>query len=410
MFNEISESIDGHPFTLAYNARQVSVERQTSRGLRSRHLRRVARMHQARYGILVRDGDHDVWFLGRSKAISFQTQLEGWLRTKDFGKDPFVLVITLDHAVYFAEVVEGYIDTETVLVEEAALENLQTLANAATPLRRFAGGRNTLQLGGHQLEGLAPVKVARAGTHRYRLLFFLMARQGLYHPVQALLMAGVLVPLLTAGIGYQRYEDRLARIAQELRLKQQQMQQQVGVPAPLKTDFSAAPKVIELSDYFILAEQFYSSGLASLQYARTVTIAGATPEYPQQPVRMAAVPPWTLELAAGGAWTLSRETGVPGDLRSPEAFGRFRVLEHIHALAAHAGAGLAISGVAQHPGGVRIEFALRLFHPRASHLRSLGKMLADRPYELKGAQCDFADWEPKQCDLQFSAGTVEEDT
>ena len=410
MFNEITESIDGRSFTLAYNARQVSVERSTPRALHSRHLRRVARMHQARYGILVREDDHDVWFLGRSKAISFQTQLEGWLRRSDFGKDPFVLVITLDHAIYFAEVAEGYIDRETVLVEEAALENLETLANAATPMRRFAGGRGTLQPKGHGLEGPAPVRVTRAGAHRYRLLFGLLARQGLYHPGQAWFLAVALVPLLAAGLGYQHYQDRVARMAHELLRKQQQMQNQAGVPVLRKTDFSAAPRVVELSDHFVLAEQFYSSGLTSLQVTRSVTIAGATGEYPAQPVRMAAAGPWTLDLASGGGWTLSRELETPGDLRSPEKFGRFGMLEHIHALAAHSHAALAISGVTPRTGGMQIEFTLRLFHPRASHLRSLGRMLADRPYELIGAQCDFAAWEPKQCDLQFIAGAVEEDT
>lgn len=409
MFNEITESIDGRKFTMAYNARQVSVERNAPRGLRSRHIRRIAKMHQARYSIMYREGDHDVYFLGRSKAVSFQTQLEGWLRANDSGKEPFVLVITLDKAVYFADVVEGYIDAETVLVEEAALENLKTLTNAATPTRLFAGGRNTLQLRGYGLEGPAPVRITRVGEHRYRLLFFLMARQGLYHPGQAMFMALVLVPVLAVGIGYQRYEDRVALIAHELMLKQQRMQQQAGVQIPLKTDFSAALKVVELGHYFTLAEQFYSSGLTSLQYTHTVTIAGETPGYPEQPIRVAADLPWTIDLAPGGGWALSRGTEVPSDIRSPENFKRFRVLEHIHYLAAHADARLAISGHAKRTGVAQIEFTLRLFRPRASHLQRLGQLLANRPYELKGAQCDFAAWEPEQCTLQFSAGTVEEE-
>lgn len=410
MFNEITASIDGRTFTLAYNARPVMMDRKTAGRARSARIRRVARVHKARYGIAVREAGQEVWYLSRSRAISFQTQLEKWLRGKPAQKHPFALVTTLDRAVYFAEVAEGCITAETVLVEGPALEKMNELAQAGTPVRWFAGGEGTLQLGGHRPEGRAPVRGIKVREHRYQPLALLMMRQRLYHPSQALaagLAAGL---ILSGGLFHQFNEERQARRELELRRQQQALQAPAKRPIPRQSDFSASARIAELSQYYTLAEQLYSSGLTTLQYAQTATIAGATPDYPLHPIQVSGQAPWNLALLPGGGWSLTRGIVAPEDLRSAAEFKRFRMLEHIHYLAARSSARLTLTSYLPGGGVLQIDFTLSYSRPSADNLRDLARLLAGRPYRLNTARCDFADWAPHQCTLHLSAGTVEEET
>lgn len=409
MFNTITESIDGKKFNLAYNARQVTMERSTPARQRSARIRGVARTHKAGFAIVSREGDNDVVFLHRSSGISFQSQLENWMREHPPAAAAFTLVITLDTAVYFATVADGYIDNEEVLVEEAAREQLTALTNAATPLVGFSGGESTLELPIDDLAGTAPVTIKGNTPHQYRRLAMLMTRQGMVHPAQIVLAALLTLLILAATIGYQSWQSRIDQIALDLLSEQRRLQQQ-AVGKIAGADHSAARRIAEMARVFTLAEQLYSSGLTALEYSQAASITGVSRDFPRFPAWLSSHLPWKITLGPGGEWALSTPSQILPDVRPPGPFGQIRMLEYLHSVAAHSSAQLEISGYDKRAGIARIDFTLTLPGPNPSDLQALAERLRNQPFELVAARCGFQDWTPDQCGLQLRAATAEENS